>query len=106
MRYISAQFEALHTNDLWRRSAEHSNRMARILEKELSRIPGVKIVWKVEANGVFAKIPHHAIEKIKQQYFFYTWIEEESIVRWMCSFDTTEDDIRKFAEVVAEAVKE
>jgi len=24
----------------------------------------------------------------------------------MCSFDTTEDDIRKFAEVVAEAVKE
>jgi len=23
----------------------------------------------------------------------------------MCSFDTTEDDIRKFAEVVAEAVK-
>jgi len=105
MRYISAQFEALLTNDLWRRSAEHSNRMARILEKELSRIPGVKIVWKVEANGVFAKIPHHAIEKIKQQYFFYTWIEEESIARWMCSFDTTEEDIRQFVEVVAKAVK-
>jgi threonine aldolase len=105
MRYIAAQFEALLTNDLWRRSAEHSNRMARLLEKELIRIPGVKVVWKVEANGVFVQIPRHAIEKIKQQYFFYTWIEEESIVRWMCSFDTTEDDIRKFAEVVAEAVK-
>ncbi len=65
----------------------------------------VKVVWKVEANGVFAQIPRHAIEKIKQHYFFYTWMEEESIVRWMCSFDTTEDDIRKFAEVVAEAVK-
>jgi threonine aldolase len=33
------------------------------------------------------------------------WIEEECIVRWMCSFDTTEEDVRDFAEVVAEAVK-
>jgi threonine aldolase len=105
MRFIAAQFEALLTNDLWRRSAEHSNRMAGLLEKEIRRIPGVKIVWKVEANGVFVQIPRHAIERIKQRYFFYTWIEEESIVRWMCSFDTTEQDIGKFTEVVAEAVR-
>jgi threonine aldolase len=105
MRFIAAQFEALLTNDLWRRSAEHANRMARLLEKEVSRIPGVKVVWKVEANGVFVQVPREAIEKIKQRYFFYMWIEEESIVRWMCSFDTTEDDIRNFAKVVAEAVK-
>jgi threonine aldolase len=105
MRFIAAQFEALLTNDLWRRSAEHANRMARVLEKEVSRIPGVKVVWKVEANGVFVQIPREAIEKIKQHYFFYMWIEEESIVRWMCSFDTTEEDIRNFAKVVAEAVK-
>jgi threonine aldolase len=105
MRFIAAQFEALLSNDLWRRSAEHANRMARLLKKEISRIPGIKVVWKVEANGVFAQIPRHSVEKIKQQYFFYTWMEEESIVRWMCSFDTTEDDIRKFADVVAEAVK-
>src|SRR6202034_1244820 len=66
MRFIAAQFEALLTNDLWRRSAEHANRMARLLEKEVRRIPGVKVVWKVEANGVFARIPRHSIEKIKQ----------------------------------------
>lgn len=105
MRFIAAQFEALLANDLWRRSAGHANRMAKLLEKEISRIPGVKVVWKVEANGVFAQIPRHAIEKIKRRYFFYTWIDEESIVRWMCSFDTTEDDIRDFAQVVAEAVR-
>jgi threonine aldolase len=105
MRFIAAQFEALLTNGLWQRSAEHANRMARVLEKEISRIPGVKVVWKVAANGVFVQIPRHAIAKIKQQYFFYTWIEEESIVRWMCSFDTTEDDISRFAQAVAEAVK-
>jgi threonine aldolase len=104
MRFIAVQFEALLTNDLWRRSAEHANHMARLLEKELNHIPGVKIVWKVEANGVFAQIPRHAIAKIQERYFFYTWIEEESIVRWMCSFDTTEEDVRDFAKFVAEAV--
>src|SRR5437879_1654072 len=104
MRFIAVQFEALLTNDLWRRSAEHANSMARVLEKEISRIPGVKVIWSVEANGVFAQIPRHAIEKIKKRYFFYMWIEEESIVRWMCSFDTTEEDVRDFAQVVAKAV--
>jgi threonine aldolase len=105
MRFIAAQFEALLTNDLWRRSAEHANRMARLLEAELRRIPQVNVVWKVEANGVFAQIPRHALEKIKERYFFYMWIEEECIVRWMCSFDTTEEDVKEFAQVVAEAVK-
>jgi threonine aldolase len=105
MRFIAAQFEALLTNDLWLRNATHANRMARLLEAEVSRIPGVKVVWKVEANGVFAQIPHQAIERVKKSYFFYTWMEEESIVRWMCSFDTTEEDIRGFAKAIAEAVK-
>jgi len=105
MRFTAAQFEALLTDDLWRRSAVHANRMARSLEKEISQIPEIRIVWKVEANGVFAQVPRHAIEKIKEHYFFYMWMEEESIVRWMCSFDTTEDDIRKFAEIVRGAVK-
>lgn len=105
MRFIAVQFEALLSNDLWRRSAEHSNRMARRLEEELRRIPQVRIVWKVESNGVFAQIPRHAIDKIKERYFFYPWIEEECIVRWMCSFDTTEEDVKDFAAVVADAVK-
>jgi threonine aldolase len=106
MRFIAAQFEALLTNDLWRRCAEHANRMARLLEAELRKIPQVRVVWEVEANGVFAQIPRHAVQKIKDRYFFYMWIEEECIVRWMCSFDTTEEDVKDFAKVVAEAVQD
>jgi threonine aldolase len=105
MRFIAVQFEALLTGELWRRSAEHSNRMAQQLQAEIRKIPQVRIVWRVEANGVFAQIPEPAIERIKQRYFFYPWIEEECIVRWMCSFDTTEEDVREFASYVAEAVK-
>ena len=105
MRFIAVQFEALLTNDLWRSSAEHANRMARVLEVEVRKIPQIRIVWKVEANGVFVQIPHRVAEKIKEKYFFYPWIEDEDIVRWMCSFDTTEGDVKEFAEVVAEAVR-
>ena len=104
MRYMSAQMEALLTNDLWRRNAEHANGMARLLEQEVRKIPRVKIVYPVEANGVFAQIPREAIKKIQECYFFYVWSEEESVARWMCSFDTTEDDVREFARFVGETV--
>jgi threonine aldolase len=104
MRFISVQLDALLTNDLWKRNAEHSNRMAKSLEKEIRQIPGVKIVYKVEANGVFAQIPRDAVKKIQDRYFFYIWNEEESVVRWMCSYDTTEEDVKEFAAYVRHTV--
>jgi len=104
MRFISAQFEALFTGDLWLKSAKHANRMARLLEKHLREIPEVRIVYKVEANGVFAKIPRKAIARLLKRYFFYVWNEEQSVVRWMCSFDTTEQDVKQFVRFVAETV--
>ena len=104
MRFISAQFDALLTGDLWLKSAQHANRMARLLQKKLNEIPQVKIVYKVEANGVFAKIPRPAIAKLQKRYFFYVWNEQQSVVRWMCSFDTTEQDVKQFARFVEETV--
>jgi len=104
MRFISAQFEALLSNDLWRKNAQRANRMAELLHKEVSKILGVKIVYKVEANGVFAQIPRLAIAKLQKRYFFYVWDEERSVVRWMCSFDTTERDVKQFAGFVARTV--
>jgi len=104
MRYLSVQMDALLTNHLWRRNAEHANRMARLLEQEMNKIPRVRIVYPVEANGVFVQIPRAAVKKIQERYFFYVWSEEESVVRWMCSFDTTEEDVMEFAAFVAGVV--
>jgi len=104
MRFISAQLDALLTNNLWLKNAQHSNAMAKLLERELGRIPQVRIVYPVEANGVFAKIPHHAIAKLQKRYFFYVWSEEDSVVRWMCSFDTTEQDVKQFVRFVEQTV--
>ena len=104
MRFLAAQFEALFENDLWLRNAQHSNRMAQLLKREISKISGVKIVYGVEANGVFAKIPRRAIAKLQKRYFFYVWNEAQSVVRWMCSWDTTEEDVMRFAHFVRQTI--
>ncbi len=72
--------------------------MAQLLQKELRRIPKVEIVYPVEVNGVFVQIPRKAIAKLQKRYFFYVWNEEESVVRWMCSFDTTEEDVKGLSD--------
>jgi threonine aldolase len=106
MRFLSVQMETLLSNDLWRRNAEHANSMARLLEQEIRQIPNTRIVYPVEANGVFVQIPKHAIPRIQERYFFYLWNEAQSLVRWMCSFDTTEEDVKTFADFVRETVEE
>jgi threonine aldolase len=105
MRFISAQFEALLSNDLWRKNAAHANRMARILARELAKIPRIKITQKVEANGVFAIVPKKYVPLLQKRYFFYVWNEETSEVRFMTSFDTTEDDIRDFVALIRKTVR-
>jgi threonine aldolase len=105
MRYISAQFEALLSGDLWRRSAAHSNRMAQILASQLARIPKIKITQPVESNGVFAVMPPKYIPRLQKKYFFYVWNEEISEVRLMASFDTTEHDVQDFVKLVRKTVK-
>jgi threonine aldolase len=105
MRFISAQFEALLSNDLWKRSAAHANRMAQTLANELAKVPQISLTQAVESNGVFATVPRKYIPQLQKHYFFYVWNEEISEVRLMSSFDTTEEDVQAFIEVVRRTVK-
>ncbi len=100
MRYIATQFDAFLENDLWRSNAMHANAMALKLYKAVRDIPGLAVTQKVESNAVFATIPAEIIPLLQEQYFFYVWDEERSEVRWMCSFDTTEEDIDGFATLL------
>jgi threonine aldolase len=104
MRFISAQFEALLAKDLWRRNAEHSNRMAQLLAAELANLPQIEFTQKVESNGVFAILPKKYIPLLQKKYFFYVWNEQTSEVRFMTSFDTTEDDVTDFVRLVKETL--
>ncbi len=103
MRFISAQFEALLSHNLWRQNAERANRMAQLLAGELSKV-SLEITQKVEANGVFAIVPAKYVESLQKHYFFYVWNQETSEARFMTSFDTTEDDIKDFIRIVRKTI--
>jgi threonine aldolase len=105
MRFISAQFEALLSGDLWRRGAAHANRMAQVLGSELAQVPKIKLTQPVQSNGVFATIPKEYIPTLQEKYFFYVWDEAISEVRLMASFDTSEEDIRDFIDFVKQIVQ-
>lgn len=100
MRFVSAQFIPYFREELWKKNAAHANRMAKILEAEIRRIPAITITQKVEANGIFAIVPPEIIPPLRENYFFYMWNEPASEVRWMTSFDTTEEEIAGFVQLI------
>jgi threonine aldolase len=102
MRYIAAQFDALMTDDLWKRNAIHANAMAQLLASEVSGIPSIRISRPVEANGVFAIVPGELIRPLQEHFFFYVWDESTSEVRWMTSWDTTREDVLRFTKLIAQ----
>jgi threonine aldolase len=104
MRYISAQFVALLEDDLWRANAETANRMAALLAESVRDLPGVRITQSVDANEIFAVLPHEVIEPLQQEFDFYTWDETAGEVRWVTSWDTTREDVERFAAGIARAV--
>jgi len=105
MRYISAQFTAMLTGNLWQANASHANAMARLLAKTVSTIPGVTITRPVQTNAVFARIPARAFLPLQPKFPFYVWTPTpDPEVRWMTSFDTTPDDINAFAHALRDAL--
>lgn len=100
MRFISAQFIAYLSDELWKRNAEHANTMAKRLEQKISEMPILKLVGKVEVNAVFVWMPKDMISAIQREFFFYVWDEETSVVRFMTSFNTTEEHIDKFIDCI------
>ncbi len=104
MRFMAAQMECYLESGMWRRNALHSNLMARLLCAEVEKVEGVKIMYPVQANSVFAQLPREVWKRLQQRYFFYDWDEDADIVRWMCSFDTTEQDIYDFVNALKEEI--
>ena len=103
MRYVSAQFVALLTDDLWRRNAEHANAMARRLAAGVDGIPGVTVTDAVGANAVFAILAPEVTRTLQEDYPFYVWNESTGQVRWMTSWATTEADVDNFVASIRQA---
>ncbi len=104
MRFISAQLIALYDGDLWLRSASHANAMAQRLRAAVEDIDGLEVTQPTESNAVFAKLPPAAADRVREDFRFYDWDEAAGEVRWMCGFDTTEEDVDRFAAAIREQV--
>ena len=104
MRYISAQLDALLTDDLWRRNAEHANAMAQRLADAVRDTPRLRLTQPVEANVVFAILDREATGRLQREWPFYTWDEGTGEVRWMASWDTDPADVDAFAAAIRAAL--
>jgi threonine aldolase len=104
MRFVSAQFVALLEGDLWLRSAEHANAMAARLREglEAERFHGLRFGYPTQANSVFGILDNAIADRIRERVRFYDWDRAAGSVRWMTAFDTTEQDIDSFVEVIRE----
>jgi threonine aldolase len=105
MRFISAQYLAFFRNGLWKKCATHSNSMAQLLYNKVKNIDGIKITQPAQSNGIFVIMPRETADNLQKHYFFYPWNEETNEYRWMTSWDTTEEDINNFVELLKEELK-
>ena len=105
LRYLSCQFTAYLTDELWKKNATHANVMAQKLYEGLKVLPGIRFTQKMESNQLFLTMPRKAIDALRQSYFFYFWNEAENEIRFVTSFDTTEEDIQSLLKAVKEALQ-
>ena len=101
MRFLAAQFIALLDDDLWLQNARHANAMASRLAAGLADLPGVDVVYPVEADAVFARLARQHVAELQREWTFHVWDETTLIVRWMTAFDTQERDVDDFLAAIA-----
>ncbi len=104
MRFLAAPWIGMLDDGAWLRHAAHGNRCAARLADGLGRLDGVSLLAPVQANAVFANLPMPAIEALRGKgWRFYTFIGSGG-VRFMCSWDTTRDDVDMLLSDVRAAI--
>ncbi len=104
MRFLSAPWVGLLQDGAWLRHAQHANRCARLLAERVADVPGVSLMFPVEANSVFLQMSEPALERLRARgWRFYTFIGAGG-ARFMCAWDTEEARVRELAADIREAM--
>lgn len=96
MRFMAATWVGLLGSGAWQRNAEHANSRAALLEREIAGLPAARLLHPREANGLFVDLPRRLIEALHTKGWRFYVFEGDTGCRLMCSWDTTEDDVRDF----------
>jgi threonine aldolase len=108
-RFLGAQMLAYLDGGLWLNNARHANAMARLLGDGLARISGIRLAVDVSANEVFAIMPRSLFQALAGEAHCHEWPgmgsglvtpgPDEALVRFVCSFRTTEEDVAKLVRL-------
>ena len=91
-RFVSAQFEALLTNDLWLATAAHANAMAARLSRGLTDA-GYRLAAPTEANEVFVNLDDATYTELSKAFAVHKPDPLTDTVRFVCSWATTTEDV-------------
>ena len=111
-RYLGAQMLAYLKNDLWLENARIANGLAAQLADGLRTFKNIRIPNPVQSNEIFAVMPRALNDKLLASGVkFYDWMPDslgdgisdgEIFVRFVLSFVTPENDVRKFLALITE----
>ena len=109
MRFVSAQLIGLLKDDLAINSAKHANAMAKALDAGVRELAAksngrVSVPNPTEANAVFPILPMELIPELQKDYWFYVWDHNIGQVRWMCAWDTRQEDVDGLLKALAKAL--
>ncbi len=99
-RFISAQFEAMLHDELWLQTAAHANRMAAILSAGITAA-GLGLAAPTEANEVFVILDPTTTARVREQFAVHAPDPLRPVVRFVCSWATTDDDVVAVLKVIA-----
>ena len=103
----AVSYTHLYEGDLWLRSASHSNAMAARLRAGIEKLvaegrgEGITLPFPTQSNVVFPTLPVETKARAHAAFHFYDWPGDPTLVRLMCSFDSTEADVDALLAVIA-----
>ncbi len=102
MRFLAAPWVGMLRDGAWLRHAAHANAMAALLEAEVAKIPGVKMLYPRQANSVFVRMPDSRGRGPPRGGLALLRLHRRG-ARLMCAWDTTPEDIKSFTAALGKA---
>lgn len=99
MRYLSAQFHPFFKEKIWYTLATQANEKAKKIATSLESIPHLIPNYPVETNQIFFSVPSEWLPHIHEQIHCYPWDEEKNEIRFIASWNTSEEDIQNVASI-------
>lgn len=89
MRYLSAPWLGLLETGAWLDNARHANAMAQRLAAGVCRVPGVELIYEIQANTVFLNMPPALQAALRERQWQFHNFNADNIIRLACGWNTT-----------------